>query len=81
MATVLNNSSDNIYVAVSMQKGKEDGHYFLIKPNQQETWDRKGGATAFILGPPFTTKKTPKIYFIAEDDDDKTIIIKDWDLE
>lgn len=78
MATVLNNSSSIISVAVSMQKDTNDGHYFQIRPNQQESWGRTGGATAFVLGAPFLTKKVPKVYFIAAEGE--TIIINNSDL-
>ena len=78
MATVLNKSSVNIRVSAFRQKETNDGHYYLLKPNQQENWDRIGGATVLVLGPPFSTKRVPRVYFIAYGE---TIIIYDSDLD
>ena len=74
---VVNNSNRQIKVSLPKIDPNDNSHFFQIDSAGRESWDR-GDVVAFVVGAPFTTKKMPKVYFIAGNE---TLIIEDGDLD
>ena len=74
---VFNNAKRAISVSVAVSTNGHDGGYYEIAPGKQLTWSRPLGATAFVVGTPFLTKKIPRAFFIAAGD---ALAIEEFDL-
>jgi len=66
--TVVNHTGSVIFVAVAVDTGKNDGSYFRIENDKDESWSRQGpGSTVFVQKGGLLTGSRPDVYFVAAD--------------